>query len=198
MNYKKTIKKLYNILENELSPELTYHGIHHTRDVQKVCQFYIKHYQIDKVPAQLLEIAAVGHDIGFTKNYKNHEEESVVITTEIMREDGFKEHHIQQVSEMILATKVPQNPNNFLSSLLCDADLDYLGREDFSQIGATLKQEWKNYDIFLNLDDNFDIIQIGFLKGHCYHNDYAKEHRAPIKLKHLEHLERQQVSKTPK
>ena len=190
------------MLENELSPELTYHGIHHTRDVHEVCQFYIKHYQIELIPAQLLEVAAVGHDVGFIKNYKNHEEASVEITSKVMREEGFNEHQIRQVSEMILATKVPQNPKDFLSSLLCDADLDDLGRHDFSEIGATLKQEWKNYELFLNLDENFDIIQIGFLKGHSYHNEYAKEHRAPIKLKpvsytHLRAHETDSLSRMP-
>ena len=48
MSYKKTIEKLYKILEEELAPELTYHGIHHTKDVHDVCKFYIKHYKIDK------------------------------------------------------------------------------------------------------------------------------------------------------
>ena len=37
-------------------------------------------------------------------------------------------------SQLILATKVPQKPKNKLEKIICDADLDYLGREDFDNI----------------------------------------------------------------
>jgi predicted metal-dependent HD superfamily phosphohydrolase len=198
MSYKKTIKKLYHLLENELSPDLCYHGIHHTQDVHRVCQFYIEHYELSENDAMLLEIAAVGHDTGFTKSYSNHEEISADITSAIMKSDGFSTGQVDKVSEMILATKIPQNPSSFLCSLLCDADLDYLGRDDFEEIGSTLKQEWINFKLFPNLDENFDNIQIGFLKGHCYHTDYAKEHRSPVKINHLERLEEEQRKKIPK
>ena len=192
MSFKKTIKKLYNILETELSPDLTYHGIHHTYDVHEVCQFYIKHYELKKNDAQLLEIAAVGHDTGFTRSYQNHEDTSIEITSDIMKSEGYGKKDISKVNEMIAATKVPQAPKSFLSSLLCDADLDYLGRNDFEKIGATLKEEWKNYKIFADLDTNFNTLQIGFLKGHSYHTTFAQEHRSPTKIEHLGRLERDQ------
>jgi len=198
MSYKKTINKLYKILEKELSPDLTYHGLHHTKDVHKVCQFYIKHYDIKKGDGQLLEVAAVGHDIGFTKVYDNHEETSAEITMAIMKEEGFNKKEIRRVEKMILATKIPQNPQTFLASLLCDADLDYLGRDDFEEIGQTLKQEWTTYDIFPKLDENFDTIQIGFLRGHCYHTEYAQEHRTPVKITHIERLEHEQRERIAK
>ena len=105
MSFKKTIKRLYKILEIELSSDLTYHGIHHTHDVHEVCQFYVKHYDIKKNDAQLLDLAAVGHDIGFTKSYNNHEEVSVEITADIMKSEGFAKKEILQVSEMIIATR---------------------------------------------------------------------------------------------
>ena len=198
MSYKKTIKKLYRLLENELSPDLSYHGLHHTQDVHRVCLFYIDHYGLDKTEARLLEIAAVGHDTGFTKSYDHHEEISAEITAALMKEDGYPKNQIKKVTEMILSTKIPQNPSNFHCALLCDADLDYLGRDDFKEIGTTLKQEWINYRRFPNLEENFDNIQIGFLKGHCYHTEYAKEHRSPIKINHLERLEAEQREKIPR
>jgi Uncharacterized protein conserved in bacteria len=198
MSYKKTIEKLYKILEQELSPDLTYHGIHHTRDVHQVCQFYIKHFDIKKNDGQLLEVAAVGHDIGFTKVYDNHEQASAEITSAIMNDEGFNKKEIRKVEKMILATKIPQNPQTFLSSLLCDADLDYLGRDDFKKIGDTLKQEWENYNVFPNLDQNFDTIQIGFLRGHNYHTEYAQEHRSPVKIAHIDRLEQEEFDRNPK
>jgi len=168
MSFKKTIERLYKILEKDLSPKLTYHGIHHTRDVHDVCKFYIKHYKIKKDDAR---------------------------TCEIMRDEGFSDKEIRKVRKMILATKVPQSPKSMLAEILCDSDLDYLGREDFKSIGKTLKEEWKNYKFFPNVEEDFDIIQIGFLKGHSYHTEYAQKYRSPEKIKHIERLEEKQKTK---
>ena len=87
-----------------------------------------------------------------------------------------------------MATKIPQDPSTFLATILCDADLDYLGRDDFETIGKSLKEEWQSYSIFPNLDEIFDAIQIKFLSSHTYHTDFARTNRAPAKLKHLEKL----------
>ena len=177
------------MIRSQLAKDLTYHGIHHTMDVHNVCKFYIEHYSIEEKEAELLEIAAVAHDIGFIKTYSNHEEVGAKMTNELMSQYGYKKADRELVSNLILATKIPQNPKNFLAQIICDADLDYLGRDDFKDIGATLKEEWRNYDIVPNLDEDFDNIQVGFLKIHFYHTDYAAKHRNPVKLKNLAELE---------
>lgn len=182
-------EELFGILDDQLAEELTYHSIHHTKDVLSVCKFYIEHYKIDAHDASLLRIAAAGHDVGFVETYRDHEEASARITSELMRKHDFAQKDIKIVSNLIMATKIPQDPKTFLATILCDADLDYLGRDDFESIGKTLKEEWQSYSIFPNLDEIFDTIQIKFLTSHSYHTHYAREHRAPIKLKHLEKLE---------
>ena len=58
------IRDVYSLIESRLSSKLTYHGIHHTKDVHSVCKFYIEHYNISDSEAGLLEIAAVAHEIG--------------------------------------------------------------------------------------------------------------------------------------
>ncbi len=182
-------EELFAILDEQLAEELTYHSIHHTKDVLGVCKFYIDHYKIDDHDASLLRIAAAGHDVGFIETYRDHEEASARITTELMQKHDYSKSDIEIVSSLIMATKIPQDPNTFLATILCDADLDYLGRDDFETIGHRLKEEWQSYSIFHNLDEIFDTIQIKFLTSHSYHTDYAREHRAPVKMQHLEKLE---------
>ena len=188
MKHKKVISDLYNILESQLSNKLTYHSISHTKDVHRVCQFYIEHYNIKGVDKELLNIAAVGHDVGFTKVYVNHEDVSSSITAEIMESYRYSNSHVEIVQELIMSTRIPQNPGSFLAQILCDADLDYLGRDDFIKIGNRLKKEWINYDIVPNNAPDFNDIQIGFLKNHFYHTDYALEHREPKKRNSLQNL----------
>jgi len=189
MREKRTKEELITILRRELSPMLTYHGVHHTIDVHEVCCFYIDHYGIKGRDAELLKIAAMGHDIGFTQTYKDHEEAGAAITRVIMGKHGYSESDMDLVAELILATKIPQSPDSFLAKVICDADLDYLGRDDFNSIGATLKDEWDNYDIIPDVHERFDKIQIGFLTSHSYHTDYAVTHRRPKKLDNLAEVE---------
>ena len=183
------INDVYRLIEREFSPKLTYHGIHHTRDVHSVCKGYIAYYGINGMDSELLEIGAVAHDIGFIHTYRDHEEMSAEMIGEIMAEYKYTEEQIQTVKEMVMATKVPQQPKTFLAQIICDADLDYLGREDFEDVASTLYNEWKNYHIFENLDEEFDKIQVSFLKNHKFHTEFAKRHRRPAMLAHLAHLE---------
>ena len=189
MDKTKFIAEVYKILQEGLSPKLTYHSVLHTKDVHEVCKFYARFYELSPLDTDLLEIAAVSHDMGFVKTYDEHEKESVRMISPMMRDRGFTEQDIERVSEMILATKIPQSPQSFLSQILCDADLDYLGRADFVPIGKLLKKEWQNYDRVKNIEDMFDQIQIGFLKIHSYHTPYAVKKRKPRKLKNLFILE---------
>jgi uncharacterized protein len=185
MREEKTKSELIGLLSSKLSPHLTYHGLHHTIDVHDVCVFYADHYDLPIRETMLLKIAALGHDTGFTEIYADHERVGAEITDAIMDRHGFSKADRGLVGDLILATKIPQNPGSFLAQIICDADLDYLGRDDFMTVGLTLKEEWRHYEIVPSVDENFDKIQIGFLKSHYFHTTYAVKHRSPLKQKHL-------------
>lgn len=87
-----------------------------------------------------------------------------------------------------MATKVPQNPTGELSDILCDSDLDYLGREDFKPIAKTLFEELKTLGIVKD-EETWNRIQVNFLKSHFYHTSYGKTFRQPKKEEHLKELE---------
>ncbi len=188
MAKKDIINEVYGRIQREISSNLTYHGLHHTMDVHDVCKSYIRYYSIEEKEAELLEIAAVSHDLGFVHTYHNHENVSAVIIGSIMTKYGYSQAEIVLVKKMIMATKIPQTPEGKLSEILCDADLDYLGRDDFEEISQSLKKEWAYYNIVDSLDEQFDRIQINFLENHKFHTSYAKEHRHPVMIKHLKAL----------
>lgn len=85
---------------------------------------------------------------------------------------------------MIMATKVPQQPQNHLEEILCDADLDYLGREDFFTIGNKLFAELSVYGI-LSTEDEWNELQARFLEAHHYFTKTAIKLRKKKKDKHL-------------
>ena len=186
------IDNIYSLIRDYLSTEYTYHGIHHTQDVHQVTLFYIDYYGITGREAELLEIAAVGHDLGFIEGRKDHEKKGAKIVSALMSDYGYSKEDRSIVSNLIMSTTYPQNPSNFLEEILCDADLDYLGREDFDDISASLKEEWLHFNVIEPIEGEFDRIQIKFLKNHTFHTGFAKSKRSPAKLIHLEHLRSRQ------
>jgi predicted metal-dependent HD superfamily phosphohydrolase len=94
---------------------------------------------------------------------------------------------IEKVCELIMATKIPQSPKCHLSEIICDADLDYLGRDDFYIWSAKLKEEWLNYAIIKDEDDFF-LRQLKFLNLHRYHTHDAQKRREPMKQLRLQEL----------
>lgn len=82
----------------------------------------------------LLKISALYHDVGFLTIYTGHEEISCEVVSHELYDFGFSKEQVDIICGMIRATKVPQQPQTKLEEIICDADLDYLGRDDFFQI----------------------------------------------------------------
>ena len=171
-------------LENELDPRLGYHNITHTLDVLEQAEVLAKQEKVtDKHDLLLLKTAAVFHDSGFLFVYKNHEEKSCEIAWESLK-NVFSEEDIKKVCGMIMATKIPQTPNTLLEQIICDADLDYLGRNDFEPISRNLYKEFIVFKIIPE-DIIWDHIQIKFFESHHYFTGTSASKRNKKKLKHL-------------
>ena len=171
-------------LENELDPRLGYHNISHTLDVLKQAEVLAKQENItNKHDLLLLKTAAVFHDSGFLFVYKNHEEKGCEIASESLK-NVFSKEDIKKVCGMIMATKIPQSPNTLLEQIICDADLDYLGRNDFEPISRNLYKEFIIFKIIPE-DIIWDHIQIKFFESHHYFTGTSISKRNEKKLKHL-------------
>ena len=171
-------------LEKELDPRLGYHNIMHTLDVLEQAEVLAKQEKVtDKHDLLLLKTAAVFHDSGFLFVYKGHEEKGCEIASESLR-NVFSEEDIKKVCGMIMATKIPQSPNTLLEQIICDADLDYLGRNDFEPISQNLYKEFLTFKIIPE-DMIWDHIQIKFFESHHYFTGSSISKRNEKKLKHL-------------
>jgi uncharacterized protein len=174
-------------LENELARTLYYHGFHHTLDVMDAA---MKIADAENVPTEeknLLRIAVAYHDAGFIYMYKDHEQKGCEMAKENLPAFGFSNAQLEAICGMIMATKIPQNARTKLEQIICDADVDYLGREDVCEIARTLFKESR---IYSNIPDEekWDEEQIRFLKQHRYFTRYSLMYREPGKLKYLESL----------
>lgn len=187
MNYHAAKAFIVEKLERELSADLTYHGLHHTLDVLHITEELCLMESIGVYESMLLKTAALFHDSGFIKNNKDHETLGCAIAREHLPRYDYTPLEIERICSMIMATKIPQSPANFLEAILCDADLDYLGREDFFDIGSTLFQELKTYQV-LQREEDWNRLQVSFLEKHAFFTPTNQRRRAPRKQVYLEQL----------
>lgn len=188
MQFKAATNFILSKLENELSPILHYHGIHHTMEVYEMVQEIASaEGNVSESDLELLKLAALYHDSGFTEGFDVHEKRGVEICKRHLPDFGFEKEAIEKIAGMIMATKIPQEPKNELERIICDADLDYLGRDDFYSIGNTLFEELKERNI-VSTEQQWNKIQVSFLEGHSFHTDTNLKRRKNQKDQYLEDL----------
>ena len=189
MNYEGAKKFILNKLEKELDPRLTYHSMAHTLDVLESA---IRLAELEKRPAHeilLLKTACLFHDSGMLVTYKGHEEASIEICSQILPSFNYSEEETAIVCRMIKTTKLPQSAMDITDKILCDADLDYLGRPDFFMIAHRLKYEWDILQINPTTLQEWYQIQRNFLSAHQYFTQSAIDLRQASKMENLKQIE---------
>jgi uncharacterized membrane-anchored protein YitT (DUF2179 family) len=89
-----------------------------------------------------------------------------------------------------MATKLPQRPSNVFESIICDADLHYLGTDNYFLIAENLFQEYKKLGIVKNRAD-WKKKQIQFFNAHRYFTRSAKEKYEKKKEENFKLLKRE-------
>jgi hypothetical protein len=184
MQFKKAGKFILDKLSKELPKYLSYHSVDHILDVYDAAEKIGKQENITPHEMKLLLTASWYHDAGFLRGPKDHEEESCKIARANLPLYGYKPEEIELICGMIMATKIPQSPKTFLEKIMADADLDYLGRDDFFSIGDKLFAELSVFG-FLSSEDEWNRLQVRFLESHNYFTPTALNLRQAKKEEHL-------------
>ena len=187
MDYTAAKLFIFKKLENELPSNLTYHGLHHTQDVLQITEELCDFENVSDYEALLIKTACLFHDTGFLTSIIEHEKHSCEIAKKHLPRFGYSNNEIKRICRMIMATKIPQSPKNNLEEILCDADLDYLGRDDFFPVGKTLFKELKNLGMIED-ELTWNKMQIKFLENHSFFTPTNIERRTNKKLAHLQQL----------
>ena len=180
-------EQVLELLRTKLPESLYYHGADHTLKVMDVAEEYIEHHKLGVHEAQILRLAVLLHDVGYTKSSLNHEEEGAKIAKEMMTELGYSFLHTKVVADLIRATKMPHRPTNQLERIICDVDLDYLGRENYKDVSELLFKELYENSM-IDSREEWIKMQVDFLENHKFHTLYARNERQPVKEKWLAEL----------
>lgn len=154
-------------LRDELPKHLKYHTLGHTLDVYRRAEAIAEAEGLKGRMLELLLLATVYHDAGYLFQRVEHENRSCEIVREILPGFGYNAGDIDDICHIIMATKLPQNPGSLAEQIICDADLDYLGRDDFFTTGHGLYQEMLHDGVVSN-EKEWDAIQVNFLESHRF------------------------------
>jgi len=187
--YKSSIK----ILNRKLPEYIVYHSVEHTKLVLENVKLICHHEGVNDNDLFILKIAALYHDMGYIINNINHEELSCNIASNNLQKYGFDQQAVKQICDIIMATKVPQKPSGKLAAILADADLLYLGTNDFLRLSNKLYQEILHYQPDLSVD-KWNEIQYDFISKHRFHTKFCKDNFEEKKNNNLRNLQESMVS----
>jgi uncharacterized membrane-anchored protein YitT (DUF2179 family)/predicted metal-dependent HD superfamily phosphohydrolase len=192
-DFEKLVAGVLSRLERELPAHLFYHNAAHTEKVLEAAGQIGKAEGIGDEDMRVLQVAAAYHDIGFLKTYQEHEAASCVMAREELPAAGYSATEIDAVCKLIMATKMPQRPHGLLESIICDADLHYLGTDAYEHASGRLYEEWKAE----GLADigSWPVRQVAFLQAHRFFTASARNQYEAKKQEHLGRVKRDQFRK---
>lgn len=192
--YTQTKDFILGKISQELSPSLTYHCYNHVIDVITAATYLAEAEKLSEIETELLKVAVLFHDSGFIVSSENHEERGCEYAREYLPGFGYTDEEIKVICETIMATQFPHQPTSHLQEIICDADLDYLGRDDFYIIGERLFQELKLKNAVADFNE-WNKMQIVFLETHTYFTKSARELRQAKKAQHLEEVKKMVIER---
>ncbi|NOK61084.1 MAG: HD superfamily phosphodieaserase, includes HD domain of RNase Y [Chloroflexi bacterium AL-W] len=155
-------------LRQELSSHLCYHSFAHTcYEVVPAVERLAMMEGVNGEALLLLRTAAYYHDLGFVEQGTEHEAVGVCIAAEVLPQWGYSRTQVQVISGIIMATRIPQTPQNLLEQLLADADLEVLGRADCVSRSNLLRAEMAVLGQVMD-DAHWYEHQIRFFRHHRY------------------------------
>lgn len=188
------------IISQRLPKGIVYHNLEHTREVVETTEEISRNSGISSNELEMLLLAAWFHDIGISVVYNNHEEKSAQIAKEFLTSNNYPPEKIEKVYNLILATKMPQNPKSLPEEVICDADISHIGRKGFNTRSQLLRSEWENLQNKKISDHDWLKNNIEFVAGNKFRTRYAKENFEEQRSKNLDKLQkklRKEVTEMP-
>jgi predicted metal-dependent HD superfamily phosphohydrolase len=165
-----------------------FHNLEHTAYVVRAAEEIGQHSELSEDEMEAVIIAAWLHDIGYERGSENHEAIAAEKAKELLTKLGAAPRKIAEVSDAIMATKMPQRPRTMVSKVLCDADLHHLSNEQCDTCGAKLRQEWKSLGYKDMPDQDWLQFNLEFMESHEYHTPYGQEVLQKGKKKNIKRL----------
>jgi predicted metal-dependent HD superfamily phosphohydrolase len=178
MDYHNTYKKVENfvteLFEKNQTDALLFHNLEHTEKVVERSKEIGLQYQLSEKDQFILYTAAWFHDTGHLfVDPATHEIKSVELMKDFLSKYTTDEDMLREISDCILATKMPRNPQGVLQQVICDADTYHLGTKEFKLTNKQLRKEYEARKISPP-PGGWRKGSLDFMEAHVYYTDYCK------------------------
>ena len=185
-------KYIRALFRDELSDGIKYHDANHTlhpiRGVVAVANSIAVSENISEHDRELLITAAYFHDTGYIREYDKNEPIAARMAGRILKLIGYKSNEIEKIQRMILSTDLDREPKTHVEKIICDADLDNLGREDFFRLDGRLREGRGARGVDVSDDVKWYRGTLGLIENHQYYTQSQKKLRKKGKQKNLKRL----------
>jgi predicted metal-dependent HD superfamily phosphohydrolase len=173
-----------NIFESHPNKNLVYHNITHTRNVVIRTIEIASYYKLDEESLFILKAAAWFHDTGYIfRGPNNHEQESVNIMMVFLHKYDLSPRIIDQVEQIIMATKLPTSPVSLSEMIICDADTFHFGTIEFKRTDELVKKEIELRTGLILID--WVKHTIAMLQNHRFYTSYCAERLEKGKMQNI-------------
>ena len=183
------IRKLFSEeLPNGIKYHDANHTLHPTKGVVAAANRIALSENISESDRELLITAAYFHDTGYIRKFGKNEPIAARMAGRILKLIGYRPEEIQKIQAMILATDLSLKPQDHIEKILCDADLDHFGRNDFFEMDGKLREGRRIRGIDVNDDEKWYNGTLDILSNHKYYTESQKKLRDKEKQKNLQAL----------
>ncbi|TYB79105.1 Pycsar system effector family protein [Bizionia myxarmorum] len=180
---------VFDLFKSQLDASFVYHNQTHTERVVKSLREIIDNSDISEADSNMLQLAAIFHDTGYTKTIDDHESESAQIAEDFLKDNNVNTKTIEAVKACIMATRFEIIPETLHEKIICDADCSHFGKEYFQETSEFLRRELEIQGIVKFsasewLDENIKMLS----ERHVFYSDYALKNWQHQKEKNLSAL----------
>ena len=181
-----------DLFRDELPDGIKYHDadhtLHPTKGVVAVANSIAVSENISEHDRELLIAAAYFHDTGYIREYDKNEPIAARMAGRILKLIGYQPQEIEKIQKMILATDLAREPKTHIEKILCDADLDHLGRDDFFELDGKLREGRRIRGLDVSDDAKWYKGTLKILKMHRFYTQSQKKLKEKEKQKNKKKL----------
>ena len=183
------IRKLFREeLPNGIKYHDANHTLHPTKGVVAAANRIALSEKISETNRELVIAAAYFHDTGYIRQFGKNEPIAARMAGRILKLIGYKPGEIKKIQQMILATDLECRPKSHIEKILCDADLDHFGRDDFFKMDGKLREGRRVRGVDVGDDLKWYQGTLKILETHDYYTESQKKLRDKKKQKNLQKL----------
>ena len=164
------------------------HTLHPTKGVVAVANRIAVSEGISENDRELLITAAYFHDTGYIREYDKNEPIAARMAGRVLKLIGYKPNEVKKIQKMILSTDLDREPKTLLEKILCDSDLDNLGREDFFELDGRLREGRRARGVDVSDDVKWYRGTLKVIKEHQYYTQSQKKLRGKRKQQNIKKL----------